>query len=198
MSKIVVYYMSPSSPYCYLGAERLVAIADWRGAGLVIKPIDTRRTLPAGGGLPVKQRAPSRQAYRLIELARWRDRLGVPMNIEPACFPVDSDRAAHLIIAAKQAGQDAVGLSIAIGQGTWEQQRDIADPATLVQIASEAGYDGKSLLDAAGDAAVAAEFDANTAEALDAGVFGMPWMAIDGVPYWGQDLLDFVARALES
>lgn len=192
----VVYYMSPASPYCYLGAERLVEIADRSGADLAIKPIDTGRTLPAGGGLPVKQRAPSRQAYRLVELARWRDHLARPMHIEPAFFPVDGGPASLMIVAAKQAGQDAMGLSIAISKGTWEQQRDIADAATLAEIAGEAGYDGGALLAAAKAPAVAAEFQANTEEALAAGVFGVPWTTVDGMPFWGQDRLDFVARAL--
>lgn len=198
MSKRVVYYMSPASPYCYLGAPRLREIAERTGAGLAIKPIDTRRTLPAGGGLPVKQRAPSRQAYRLVELARWRDHLGVPMNIEPAFFPVDGEPASLMIIAAKQAGQDALGLSIAIGKGTWEQERDIASSATLARIADEAGYDGEALLSAAAGEAAVAEFEANTSEAIEAGVFGVPWMSVDGAPYWGQDRLDFLARALEA
>jgi len=29
-------------------------------------------------------------------------------------------------------------------------------------------------------------------------VFGVPWYVVDGVPYWGQDRLDFVERAFRK
>ena len=40
-------------------------------------------------------------------------------------------------------------------------------------------------------------FDTYTEEAIAAQVFGVPWYVVDGEPFWGQDRLDFVARALE-
>ena len=44
----------------------------------------------------------------------------------------------------------------------------------------------------------AAELNKNTDAAIAAGVFGMPTYAIDGELFWGQDRLDFVARALAN
>ena len=196
MSKTIIYYMSAASPYCYLGGPRLVEIAAGASAGLVIKPIDTSKSFPATGGLPVKKRHPSRLAYRLVELARWRDHFGLPMNIEPKFFPVDAALAARMIIAAKQADFDAVALSVAIGRATWEAERNIADPAALQEIAEAAGSDGAGLLEASGGDPVEAEFVANTDEAMAKGVFGVPWLDYNDVPYWGQDRLDFLARAV--
>ena len=71
MSKIVDYYFTPVSPYAYLGHERLVAIADRRHASINVKPVDLGKVFGVSGGLPLKQRAPQRQAYRLVELERW-------------------------------------------------------------------------------------------------------------------------------
>ena len=36
----------------------------------------------------------------------------------------------------------------------------------------------------------------NAREAIDAQVFGVPWYVCRGEPFWGQDRLDFLGRAL--
>jgi 2-hydroxychromene-2-carboxylate isomerase len=68
--------------------------------------------------------------------------------------------------------------------------------ATLLEIAREQGADGPALLATAQTPAVQEEYDANTRAAIDQGVFGMPTFVIDDELFWGQDRLDFVARAL--
>jgi 2-hydroxychromene-2-carboxylate isomerase len=60
----------------------------------------------------------------------------------------------------------------------------------------EQGAHGPALLEAAQGSAVQSEYNANTQAAIDQGVFGLPTFAIDDELFWGQDRLDFVARAL--
>ena len=69
-----------SSPWAYLGAERMVAIAKQRGAKLIHRPI---RVIQANGGIPLRTRPDSRQQYHEIELDRWRKHLGIPLNLKP-------------------------------------------------------------------------------------------------------------------
>jgi 2-hydroxychromene-2-carboxylate isomerase len=194
--KTVHYFLTPSSPWTYLGHERFVEMARRHGATVLLRPADLGRVLPQSGGLPLAKRAPQRQAYRLHELARWRDRIGAPLNIHPKHFPVPGDDAARLIIAADLAvGTDAaLGLAFALMRAVWAQERDISDAATRTAIATECGLD-PAALDAKSDDARAA-YEANTEEALRMNVFGMPWYVVDGVPFWGQDRLEFVERAL--
>ena len=78
----------------------------------------------------------------------------------------------------------------------WAEERDLAERATLLQIAREQGADGPILLEAAEQSAVREEYDANTRAAIDQGVFGLPTFVIGDELFWGQDRLDFVARAL--
>ena len=198
MAKVVDYFLSPASPYAYMGGPRLLAIARAGGAEIRIKPINMGQIFPVTGGLTLPKRAPARQAYRLVELARWREHLGLPMNVEPKFFPVADLSAALLLVAARQSGGDALALSNAVMRAVWEQARDIADRATLRAVADEAGFDGAALLGRLEDPAVAAEYQANTDEALRLGVFGVPWCVYKGVPYWGQDRLDFLERALRD
>lgn len=195
--KTIDYYFSPVSPWTYLGHARLRDIARRHGASIAPKPVDYGRVFPVSGGLPLKQRAPQRQAYRMVELRRWRDFLGVPIQLEPKFFPVSADLAARAIIATAGAGAEKqLDLSHAFMRACWEQDRDISDAATLVDLANGAGLDGAALLKAAGEAAAQAEYDRLTQEAVDRQIFGAPTYVVDGVPFWGQDRLDFVDRAL--
>jgi 2-hydroxychromene-2-carboxylate isomerase len=194
--KTVHYFLTPSSPWTYLGHERFVAIARRHGAKVLLRPADLGKVLPQSGGLPLAKRAPQRQAYRLHELARWREQTGVPLNIHPKHFPVPSDDASRLIIAADLAAGTDAALALAFGlmRAVWAEERDISDAATRAAIAAECGLDAAAL-DAQAAAARDA-YDANTEEAIRMNVFGMPWYVVDGVPFWGQDRLEFVERAL--
>src|SRR6185436_4410296 len=98
----VDYYMTPTSPWTYLGHARFADISARRGAAVAVKPVDFGVIFPQSGGLPLGKRAPQRQAYRLAELARWRDFLGVPLNLHPKYFPADPSQAACLIAAAPE------------------------------------------------------------------------------------------------
>lgn len=198
MAKTIDYYHSLISPWSYLGGPRLGDIAAAAGATVNVKPIDLARVFPVSGGLPLAKRADQRRAYRLAELARWRDHLGMPLNIEPRSFPAAEGLAARTVIAARQAGADAARLSNAILRAVWAEQRDIADRETLVAICAETGHDGAALTAAAETDAIAAIYAADTGEAIARGVFGAPTYVFEGELFWGQDRLDFLARALDA
>jgi 2-hydroxychromene-2-carboxylate isomerase len=104
MSKTVDYYFSPISPWTYLGHARFADMAKRHGAMVNVKPADFGKVFAASGGLPLAKRAPQRQAYRMVELKRFRDYLKTPLNLQPKFFPAPSDLAAQFIIAAGRAG----------------------------------------------------------------------------------------------
>jgi 2-hydroxychromene-2-carboxylate isomerase len=198
MPKVVDYFFTPVSPWTYLGGARLDAMVRRHGVELRHKPCDYGKVFPVSGGLPVGQRPKQRRAYRLMELERWRDHLGIPLNIHPKHFPVASDFAARTIVAAKQSGADPGKLASALLRAVWVEERDVSDRATVAAICNEGGLDGKALIEAADGAAARAEFDANTAEAIERQVFGAPTYIYRDKLYWGQDRLDFLDRALAA
>jgi len=190
--KIIDYYDSMSSPWTYLGHLRFVELARRYGLTVRHKPMDLLKVWSVSGGLPLKQRAQQRQAYRHQELRRWSELLHLPCNLEPAHHPVADRRACYMVIAATQRGLDWIKLSHAILRAVWAEDRDIADHATLVAIANEQGLDGKGLLAATEDAAVQSEYQSNTEEAMKLGVFGAPTYVFDGELFWGQDRLQML------
>jgi 2-hydroxychromene-2-carboxylate isomerase len=196
MSKIVDYYFSPNSPWAYFGHERFVAIAKRAGAHINVKPVDYGRIFPQSGGVPVAQRAKQRQAYRMMELKRWRAHLGIPINFTPKFAGSSGVAAARLIIAADMKELNAMALAGFVGKAVWEEERDIADPVTLQTIAAEHGRNAKLLWDTAQSQATQDAYDAYTAEAIERGVFGAPTYVYKDELFWGQDRLEFLERAL--
>lgn len=198
MAKIIDYFLSPVSPWTYLGGLRLDAMAKRHGAEIRYKPCDFGKVFAVSGGLPLPQRPKQRQAYRLAELERWRDFLGVPLNLHPKFFPTPPALAARAICAARQLGSDTGKLANAVLRAVWVEERNIADRDTMAAICNECGMDGAALLSAAEGEAAGAEYDANTAEAIERQVFGAPTYIYKDKLYWGQDRLDFLERALAS
>ena len=198
MTRSVDYFFTPISPWSYLGHQRFVAIAERHGASVDVKPVDYGRVFPVSGGLPLKQRAPQRQAYRLVELARWSKHLGVPLNTQPRHFPVSAELAAKWILAVRSQGGDgdALRLAGALLRAIWAEERNIADAATIAAIAREQALEPRALAEIAATAGLAARYDALTQEAIDRQVFGAPTYIYRGELFWGQDRLDFLDRAL--
>ena len=198
--KTIDYYFAPQSPWTYLGHARFCAMAAKAvsaGAVLRIKPADIGKVFAVSGGLPLPQRAPQRQAYRFLELQRFSEHLQLPLTLRPQFFPVAADPAAKLIIAVDMHdGQDAaMSLSGKVFAACWAEQRDIASPTTLAELLAASGLPGQRLADSA-DAATQARYDVNTQDAIAQQLLGAPTYVVDGVPFWGQDRLDFVERAL--
>ena len=79
----------------------------------------------------------------------------------------------------------------------WAEERDIANPETIIAIADEQGFDGKVLFDSTEQSQVQEELDRNTEEALARNVFGAPTWIYQEELFWGQDRLDLLARAVE-
>lgn len=198
MGHTVDYYFAPQSPWAYLGHQRFADIARRAGASIRVMPIDLGgKVFPISGGLPLGQRAPQRQAYRLLELQRFSQYLGAPLNVKPKYFPVGGDDAARLIIAADMAaGTDAaMRVAGAVLSACWAQERNIADEKVLAQLLQEQGL-AAGLLEQAHSQAAQVRYEAYTQQAIDVGVFGAPSYVINGEIFWGQDRLDFVDRVL--
>jgi 2-hydroxychromene-2-carboxylate isomerase len=190
MAKNIDYFFTPTSPWTYLGHARFADMAKRHGAVVGVKPVDFGVIFPQSGGLPLGKRAPQRQAYRLTELARWRDFLGIPLNLQPKFFPADPISAACLICAAPQGKQLAIVGDFL--RAVWAEERNIADIGVLTEIAA-----GHGIADAPG-AIVQGKpiFERNTLDAVARQVFGAPTFAYRDELFWGQDRLDFLDRAL--
>jgi len=199
VNKTIDYYFAPQSPWTYLGHARLLAMAEAAQVKIRLLPADFGQIFAQSGGLPLPKRAPQRQAYRLLELARFRDALQLPLNVQPKFFPVAADPAARLIIAAdlQNGPQASLRLSGAVFAAVWAQERDIANPQTLAELLAECGL-APELLAHSHSVAVQVQYEANTRAAIEAGVFGAPSYCLGDEIFWGQDRLEFLERKLKT
>jgi carboxymethylenebutenolidase len=194
----VDYYVSLNSPWTHLGAARIEAMVAKHGATMRIHPVDFGTIFAASGGLPLPKRAPQRQAYRLMELARWREHLGIPIQIKPAFFPSNELPAAHCVIALRETVGDAPAIALAhrVLKALWEEERNPGDPETLSALITEIGLDGPAVLTLGAESKWAERRVADSQAALARGVFGAPSFVIGDEIFWGQDRVEFVERRL--
>ena len=199
MTPLIEYFFSPQSPWAYLGHQRVQDIATAADARIELLPADYGRIFAQSGGLPLPKRAPQRQAYRLVELARFSQHLGLPLIPQPTHFPVPGDDAARLIIAVQQHDGAAAALAFtgALMRALWVENRHINDPATLAALLTEQGLAAQRLDDSRQPAAQQA-YEHNTDRAIALGVFGAPSYVLEGELFWGQDRLDFLQRRLQT
>jgi 2-hydroxychromene-2-carboxylate isomerase len=197
--KSIDYYFSPTSPWTYLGHARLVDVAKRHGVFIQVKPVDFGRVFSVSGGLPLTKRAPQRQAYRFMELKRWREHLGVPLTLEPKYFPYDASLASRVIVAADGTGAGfGMRLAGAILKACWAEDRNMADDREIADVCEEQGLPPGRLIAAALSDEFRKRYDAFTDEAIARNVFGAPTYAYEGELFWGQDRLDFLDRALAA
>ena len=190
------YYVWLMSDWAYLGQVRFSQMATRHGISVNYIPMRMQDVYAGSGGIVLEKRSWQRRAYRIEELKRWSERLGISVNIEPAYFPVDVDVASCMVIAAQNSGLKVENLAHAMMCAIWVEDENLADRETLLKTADRAGYDAKALLEAAAVHEVRQEYASNTARALEAGVFGSPFYVFDGERFWGQDRLDMLEERL--
>ncbi len=203
MTVTIEYYYALASPWSYLGNEALWRIAAQTGARIDPVIINYDRMFDAAGTIPLPGRPPLRKAYRLVELKRWSEIRGVTLNAQPRFYHGEEEEpdeltAALAVTAAKMAGLDSLKLGHAITRALWAEERFPFRAEEVQTIADAQGFDGAALLDAAGRAETAVAYEQATQRSIDRGVFGMPFYMVNDEPFWGQDRIELLERAVRK
>jgi len=195
----IEYFYSLASPFAFLGSEKFQAIAKKHSAEIVEKPCDlVGGIFSKTGGVPVPQRSPQRQKYRLDELKRWSEFLNIKINIRPKFFPPkDPHRPAKYTIAA-----NLLGVKIFFGheilKKLWIEEKDISDEKNIQLISEQFKIDFNELSSLANSEKISKIYTNNTEEAIQKNVFGAPTYIFNNELFWGQDRLEFLDRALNK
>lgn len=198
MALHIDYYASLNSPWTHLGAQRIEDYAARYGATLRIYPVDFGTVFANSGGLPLPRRSPQRRAYRMMELRRWREATGIPINFEPKHFPSDETLSSSCVIGLRETAGDNIAIRLAhrVLKAVWQDELNPSDPEVLGRLIRTCDLDPKAVLALGADPQWAERRKADTQAALDRGVFGAPSYVIGDEIFWGQDRLDFVERRL--
>ncbi|KAJ5736462.1 uncharacterized protein N7483_001587 [Penicillium malachiteum] len=200
---VIEFYFSFVSLWSYIGSRRFQQLVKKTNAQVIYKPIDLLYTFSISGGLPVKQRAPQRLAYRFVEMQRWRQIRNIPLVLQPKFYPADPSLAHRVLLAAiKEQGNDSPRVNEFAHKGleaVWARELEVASAEVIVQLANEAGLDGKNLLEQAqAEEELREKEEYLTEEANERQVFGAPFYFYRDEPFWGQDRLEMLEDIIES
>jgi 2-hydroxychromene-2-carboxylate isomerase len=198
MSRQVDYYFSFSSPWAYIGHKAFRDVVETYGLKVNHRPVVLVDLFSETGGLPLIKRHPVRQRYRMVELQRWRDKRGLNFHFQPKYTPLNARLADGVVIAAIEAGFDPDPFLRRAFPAVWEDELNLADPATIAKIANDSGLPGEKLVDRSASEEVSAAYEKNRQDAITADVFGSPVYVLDGEVFWGQDRIELLADALKS
>ncbi len=198
MSATVTYYFSFLSPWAYIGHDYFHEEMEKAGADISYRPINVPAAFGASDTPPLGKRHQTRQDYRTLELQRWRDKRGLDFNLWPAHWPFPAATGDKMNISIVGNGGNPSAFMRNVLKGIWEGEKNFEDESELITAAANAGLDGEHLLEAAKTDEIAAVYENNTNEAINAGVFGVPAYMYDGEYFWGQDRVDLLVDAITS
>ena len=188
MAESIDFYFEFASPYGYLASTQIDQIGARHGREVAWHPIMLGAAFKETGARPLMQ-TPLKGPYLLHDVPRFARLLGVPFE-KPAVMPANSLAASRACVWL-QADDRALAkrLAKAVFRAHWGEGRDIGTPEQVAEIATLLGIEPSALLAAVADPAIKERLKQATATAIERGVFGSPFIFVDGEPFWGADRL---------
>lgn len=197
MTSPIDFYFDFSSPYGYFAANRIEDIAARHGRSVTWRPILLGAVFKITGQQPLAT-IPLKGEYAHRDLARTARLFGLPFHL-PSKFPIATTAACRAFYALID-GDAALAkrVALALYRAYFAEDRDISAPEVALDVAAAAGADRARLGSALGDGAARDRLRREVDAAIARGVFGSPYVVVDGEPFWGSDRLDQVDRWLRA
>jgi 2-hydroxychromene-2-carboxylate isomerase len=191
------FYFEFASPYGYLASLRIDAIAAAYEREVAWRPIMLGAALKVTGGGP-NMNLPLKGPYLLHDAPRFARLLDVPFKL-PSAMPMNSLAASRAFWWLHAQDQDmAKGFAQAVYHAHWGEGRDMSTPEQVAEVGETLGLPRAELIAGVQDPAIKGRLREETDLSLERGVFGSPFIFIDGEPFWGADRLDQVERWLAT
>lgn len=195
MSQPIDFYFDFSSPYGYLAAAKIDALAAKYGRNTIWRPILLGAMFKLTGQQPLLT-IPMKGSYAqhdMVRSARW---FGVPFKM-PSRFPVSSIAPCRAFYWLHDRDPVAARtLAQALYRAYFAEDRDISNPEITANVAAKLGHEKEAVLQAVNDAAVKERLKAEVDAAIERGVFGSPYIVVDGEPFWGSDRFEQIEQWL--
>lgn len=183
------FYFDFISPYGWIGAEQVGALARCFGREVRWHPILLRMTVIEAMGLPPPLQTPLKGAYMRHDIGRSLRYHGLILAPN-ARFSFSPLNAARAVLWAKTWAPDRVEpLVLSLYRAHWSDGRDISVAETVLDIVASTGLPRAAAVDALQSDGLRDAPKAVTADAMAAGIFGSPTLVIDGEAFWGSDRL---------
>jgi 2-hydroxychromene-2-carboxylate isomerase len=197
MARPIDFYFDYSSPYGYFAAMKIDDLAAKHGREVNWKPILLGAVFKVTGAQPLPT-LPLKGAYALRDILRSARFHGVAYK-QPAKFPIASQAPARAFYWANDRDPAlAKKLAQSLYQAYFVQGHDISSPQITADVAATLGLKRDEVLAALNEPAVKDRLKSEVDAAIKLGVFGSPYIVIDGEPFWGIDRFDQIERWLAS
>lgn len=195
---VIEYVYSAHSAYAYLGSGELARICRDHDVTLIHKPVLLSPVVEAQGSQPFRARTQAHVDYFFgREIERWAEYRSVPIvSFRPTYHDADYSLASGMILALGDRGRAVDAMAHHLLQAHWRDDIDLSDTQSLKAVAAHLGHDANALLEKAGSSDIQAKLGQNSDWALSRQVFGSPTYIVDGDPFYGQDHLALVERAV--
>ena len=198
MHSAIEFYFDFSSPYGYLASEKIEALAAKHDRAVNWRPVLLGVIFKQTGAAPLTQ-VPLKGDYSRHDMERSARLHGIAGFRMPSKFPIPSQAAARIVLwAQKRDAALATRIVHALYRAFFLEDRDISDPDTAVAVAATCGVEAAAARAAIEDPAIKDALKRANDEAIAKGVFGSPFIVVDGEPFWGLDRLDQVDRWLAT
>jgi len=190
MARTIEFFYGIGSRYSYLASTQMEQLARDTGATVRWRPLYSRVPMERRGMDPFKGAPASGQyetAYRTRDVTRWANYYRIPFH-DPDWDALDWQRFALAAVAADRLG-GVVSFTKNLYDAVFGAGVAPKTDAKLARIADSSGLEGREFMRAVDDAETQRGHDRNIANALAAGVFGVPSFVIEGELFWGNDRL---------
>lgn len=201
VSTPIDFFFDFSSPYGYLAASKIDALAAKYGRTVDWRPMLLGVVFKQTGMAPLTQ-IPIKGDYSRRDFERSARFHGVPFRMPPV-FPIASQAPSRIVLWAR--AQDpalAAKATLALYRAFFVDGMDISNPDVASDVAgtvvTEAGFDRAAARAAIDDPAIKDALKREVDDAMRAGVFGSPFVVVDGEPFWGLDRFDQLERWLAT
>ena len=193
----IEFYFDFSSPYGYLAANRINALAAHHRRRVNWRPILLGPMFKAAGTAPLLA-VPLKGPYSSRDIPRTARFLRIPYK-HPDPFPIGTQNAARAFYWLNDRDPlKAQQFAMACYSTYFAQGIDISAPEKIANIAANLGEDHAQVVAAVADSAIKERLKNEVDAALAKGVFGSPYIIVDGEPFWGNDRLDQVEAWLAT
>lgn len=195
MAAAIIFYWDFPSPYAYIGANQIEAVARKHGREVDWRPISLGHLWKA---IPDRTPFPKvKMDYMMHDWERSAKLADLPIVQVPTPFPTDAKLPRLLFYRLKAHNPvKAVNWAKAVFAQYWGEGRDIAKPEHLAGLLKAQGIAESELAAAAEDGAARQAMLDATSEAAAARAFGTPTFIVDGEMFWGADRIDHIDRWL--
>jgi 2-hydroxychromene-2-carboxylate isomerase len=197
MAAPIDFYFEFASPYGYLASTQIEALAGRHGRTVAWHPIMLGAAFKETGAKPLTQ-TPLKGPYLVHDVPRFARLLGVPLRLPPV-MPMNSLAASRACLWVEEHNSDqAKSLAKALLHAHWGEGRDLSAPEAVAEVAAGLGITRDQLLAAVADQRIKDRLKERTQAAIERGVFGSPFIFVDGEPFWGADRLPQVEAWLSK